>query len=252
MSIRELLRMISPSVIGAIGGGFVSYRFLYWNVPRYDPLWPSLLVSLAGCALAGWAVTRVTNRVGISRFGLLFVSGFLGAVLFLYAAVKIGTPGHASVVVVCDGLGVATPSSSPDADELEKWMERRGLEYEPSPPPATAWPKHFFVSQEGSVSWLLYGKPGTKVTVKFDRGYDPFSVDPSRQSEFHGFIPFPLPPNDSLSEGRQFPGIIVAGPVVRAGRGAYSISIEYPPDARGVIRTEEILVHGGESPKRRG
>lgn len=115
-------------------------------------------------------------------------------------------------------------------------MKQRGLtSYEP--PPAV-WPEHFFVSQEGSVSWIFCGVPGTTVQVKFDKdNYDPFRLEEERDgtpSEFHGVIP-PAP------SGRPdwACGIMAAGPVVRAGRGQYRIivdGIEIDP--------------GGESPRK--
>ncbi len=243
----EFIPLFNPILwiaLGSAAGYFVSSRFLYWVVPRRRDLGPSLVVGLTGSFLLGWAVTRLVRLEGIPESVLLILLGFAGAILALYATVKIGTPGHATIVVVCDAFGVPNDGSlninSDRENRLKNWMRGRKIDYE-NPPP-TVWPETFWVSQEGSVSWMLYGEPETEVTVRFDKGYDPFRSNGDSPSEFRGIIP-PRPAN---WEG-QFPGLIVAAPVARAGRGGYRIIVK-PPNGAAVREIDP----GGGSPTRRG
>jgi hypothetical protein len=203
---------------------------------------PSIVTALTGSSLLGWGGTQWIPLGGISKYILLIVLGFVGTVLALYASAKIGTPGHATVTVVCNAFGVPNDGSLIIDDErqrrIETWMRRRKIDYE-NPPP-TVWPETFWVSQEGSVSWVLYGEENTKVTIKFDKKYDPFRTHGKGPSEFHGFIP--PPPTDWHG---QLPGLIVAAPVVRAGRGGYRIIVQ---DSQG---RREIDPNGG-SPRKKG
>jgi hypothetical protein len=195
--VREhLLTLVLPSVLAALIGYFISARLLYWNVPRRHNFWPSLVVSLAGTSIFAWAAIRILSLEPTAV--TVFISGLPGAFLALFAAVKIGTPAHASVVVVLDD-------------------------------PIEVTPRHFFVSQQGSVSWFFYGPHETEVGVTFSEKYDPFSEE-GKGWEYRDTIP-----DTGLA-------IVSAGPVRRAGRGSYQIT--------GGGRT--VTVNGGESPRRRG
>jgi uncharacterized membrane protein YeaQ/YmgE (transglycosylase-associated protein family) len=228
--------------LGSVAGYFFSSRFLFWVVPRRRDFGPSIVAGLTGSFVLGWGGTRLVRLDGPPEYIFLILLGFAGAILALYASVKIGTPGHATVAVVCNAFGVpndGTANINQDRENrLETWMRGRKIDY--LNPPPTVWPETFWVSQEGSVSWMLYGEPGTKVTVRFDKGYDPFRSNGDTPSVFRGTIPTP-PPNWV----GQLPGLIVAAPVARAGRGGYRIIVELD----GV---EREIDPGGGSPKRRG
>jgi hypothetical protein len=175
---------------------------------------------------------------------LVIVASFIGVIAALFVASKVGTPAHATVVIVCDYVGVPNQvddegravSSEEREKNLRGFREKRGLTH---PAPPTVWPDHFFVAQEGSVSWLLYGEPHTQVRVIFDKDYDPFSVVGNRNShsEFIGVVP-------DVFRGIRVPGIIVAGPVVCGGRGGYTIIVTYPD---GTIKK---IDPDGEGPRR--
>jgi hypothetical protein len=84
-------------------------------------------------------------------------------------------------------------------------------------------------SAGGSIAWYINGPPGT-ATIRRPWLHP---RDRWRASEFRAVVP---------ADG---PGIAVAGPVVRPGRGAYSIRIDGP---EGGSRT--FLVRGGGSQKK--
>jgi hypothetical protein len=230
-----------------VGAGFglgVSYKYLFWFVPRRKILAPSIVTALTGSFLIGWGGTRLIPVTGVPEIISLIVLGFVGTLLALFAAVKIGTPGHATVTVVCNGFGVPNDGSLNMDDKrqgrIRKWMRGRKIDYKDPPP--TVWPETFWVSQEGSVSWILFGEQGTQVTIEFNKDYDPFRTDGDGPSKFSGIIP----PPPSGWRG-QFAGLVVAAPVVRAGRGDYKITVAYP-GGRGVATIDP----GGGSPTRRG
>ena len=232
---QDVRQFTLTSTIGALAGYGVANYLLFWSVPRYHNFFPSLVVTLAASAVVISVLSQRVRRGGVSGYALFIGIGALSSILALYAAVKIGTPAHASVLVVCDAAGSpndTTQEISKDRDaKIGDWMKRRGItSYEP--PPAV-WPEHFFVSQEGAVTWIICGEPGTDVEIRFDKNYDPFRLDTDRgPSVFPGSIP------PGGREGRAC-GIITAGPVVRAGRGQYRIivdGIEIDP--------------GGESPRK--
>jgi hypothetical protein len=232
----------------AVLGSWICYEFLYWNVPRRNPWVPTILLALAASYLIYWAVTYLKRELGgLKKLGLVALTSFAGVIAACYLAVKVGTPAHATVVIICDNLGVPNQvdddgrsSSSEEREaELRGFREDRGLEH---PAPPAVWPEHFFVAQEGSVSWLLYGEPGTKVRIVFDKDDDPFSVAGDRESpsEFIGIIPELTERNRTIS----VPGIIVAGPTVRGWRSGYTIIVTYPDG------TEKTIDPDGEGPRK--
>jgi hypothetical protein len=155
-------------------------------------------------------------------------------------------------VVTCDTISTHTAQDEEDRQlppedrdsRLRKWLGERGLR-QPKGSQA-AWPDFFYVAQEGSVTWYLYGKPKTEVIVRFGlkkpkKYYDPFTDDSTKQSEFRGVIP------ELQGESKdRVPGVIVAAPVVNPGRGDYEIVIKEPNmDA-------VTLDPGGGGPKKGG
>jgi hypothetical protein len=241
-------------LLGAGLGYYLSSQHLFWVVPRRKGRVPSIVTALTGSAFVGWGgivlfhaqfvktteESEVTGVIAVLLCVVAFILGFTGTVLALYAAVKIGTPGHATVTVICNGFGIPNDGSQiidgARDGRIRTWMQNRGINY--SNPPPTVWPETFWVAQEGSVSWILYGAMGTDVTIQFDKGYDPFSINSSQPSVFHGTIAAPVGTGQPL-------GLIVAGPVVRAGRGGYRIITK----SGGVVR--QIDPDGG-SPTRKG
>ncbi|MGH9463128.1 MAG: hypothetical protein ACRD1X_18110 [Vicinamibacteria bacterium] len=251
-------------------------RGLSWALPRRRHHLHSVAVCFIGAFLFATAVMSVVGeptQIASAETLKLVLATACGAFAFLYAAVKIGTPTHVGIVVDCEAVsnrrqfkGANGNSNVLSYGELKKRLDK-GEKTEQILHGATAevdseeektlvnrmndigllccrsapgiWPDHFEVSQEGSVVWYLFGKPGTRVTILFDQGFDPFAPSAKRNgnpSWFTGVVP---------AIGAPIPGFILAGPIVNPGRGAYRMIVDYPNG-----RSVERLVHGAGAQRR--
>jgi hypothetical protein len=209
---------------------------LRWTMPRRRRHVPSFAV----CFLGAFVVSFLTlpaqgDESEITRRAL--VAALSGAFSFLYAAVKIGVPTHVGVVVNAQSVSSHTRDGAPDFERgraVARDLFDRGL-FDVERLEARdvgVWPEHFEVAQEGSITWFIHGRPGTRATIRFDRGFDPFRERGGEESFFIGVVP-----TGSAA-------VITAGPVVSPGRGAYSIELEPPGEKK------RIHVHGGGSQRK--
>jgi hypothetical protein len=183
-------------------------------------------------------VSLATRDPESSRAAATWVAAAIGAFGFLLAAVKSGTPTHVGILVNADSVSAHSKDGVADVErgrrvagrmfDLGSFFDRGFVDRN-----FGVWPEHFEISQEGSIAWYIRGKPGTKATIRFDRGFDPFSEPNGEPSVYEAVVP---------AAG---PGIAVAGPVVSPGRGAYSIEIETPGQA-----ARHFIVHGGGSQRK--
>lgn len=210
----------------------ISSSPLRWALPRRSRHVPSIFVSFLGALLVSLATL---DPQGDTNLATGIAAAFAGAFVFLFAAAKTGVPTHVGILVNTESVSAHWKDGVPDVARgvrIAERMRARLLFYEPEFVKGNfgVWPEHFEVGQEGSVAWYIRGLPGTRVTIRFDRGFDPFSEPNGEPSVFEAVVP---------DNG---PGIAVAGPVVQAGRGAYSITIR---KADGGERT--FVVEGGGS-----
>lgn len=229
---REELVLISLASALVVYG--ILTRFVFrWTLPRRRRHVPSIAVCFLGALLFSLA-TR--NPEGERILAVLAAS--IGAFAFLFVAVKTGVPTHVGILVNVGSVSAHRKGNDPDAErgvKVAQAMYELGLFRDPLFVKENfgVWPEHFEVSQEGSIAWYINGPPGTRATIRFDRGFDPFSEKGGESSEYRALVP---------ADG---PGIAVAGPVVRPGRGAYSIRIDRPGD-----ESRTFLVRGGGSQKK--
>lgn len=223
---REEVFWVSLGV-GALTYLIVTNSFLHWAVPRRSRHVPSIFV----CFLGALLVSLATGDGESFRNGATWLAGFGGAFVFLYVAVKIGVPTHVGILVNTESVSAHWKDGVPDVARgirIAERMRARLLFYEPAFVNGnfSVWPEHFEIAQEGSVVWYIKGLPGTRVTIRFDRGFDPFSEPNGEPSVFEAVVP------------QNGPGIAVAGPVVQSGRGAYSITIRKPDDTERTFTVE--------------
>ncbi len=224
-------------------------RFFFWSLPRRHHFMPGILVTFTGALLFTLAARQFVpgdpySAPVLARFAAAAASG---AFLFLYAAVKIGTPMSVNIAVIAEDL-VSTRHDLNGADEerLRRDMVERVIlpkerfdKTEVADPKVEGpkgypwvWPYHFVVGIEGTVTWHLIGAKGTIVTIRFNEKFDPFSLDRNVQSRFQATI------GDNGAT-------IVAAPTVRPGEGNYEVHIELPT---GEQRT--LVLGGGRIPRK--
>lgn len=204
---------------------------LRWAVPRRSRHVPSIVVSFLGAFLVSLATTE-----GGFADRMTWIAAFAGAVVFLYVAAKTGVPTHVGILVNTESVSAHWRDGVPDAERgrrIAETMRKLLLFFEPDFVQRNfgVWPEHFEVGQEGSITWYVRGRPGTKATIRFDQGFDPFSEPGGQNSVFEAVVP---------ANG---PGIAVAGPVVEPGRGRYTIQIQLP----GQQPMDPFVVSGGGS-----
>jgi hypothetical protein len=209
----------------------VTHSPLRWTLPRRRRHVPSIAVCFLGALLVSLA-TRDPSGEGMA---VTWVAAALGAFGFLLMAVKSGTPTHVGILVNAESVSAHWNGVVPDVDRGRRVANRMfdlGSFFEPDFVNRNfgVWPEHFEVPQEGSITWYIKGRPGTRATIRFDQGFDPFSEPNGQPSVFEAVVP---------SDG---PGIAVAGPVVEPGRGAYTIQIESPGQP-----VRAFVVRGGGS-----
>lgn len=189
--------MLVRTLIVAVVVYALAVRLAYWRIPRSRHWGPGTLVAWLG-ALFG---TLVFGPLGMGP-GLL--GAVLGALAFVFSAVKVGTP--ASVVLTVDTEGV-----SGDVKELEAAGQRAPF----------VWPYHFSVEKYGHVSFELVGEPGTEVTLDFPPETTPFGRDRAGEprTRFDGVVP----------------GTISASPVVRPGQGKFTVTKRNPKTGETVV-----------------
>jgi hypothetical protein len=171
----------------------------------------------------------------------LSVAAVVGAFSFVYIAVKVGTPSSMCLMVNCDSVtsDLNVLENRDREPLLREAMKKRGIlsraKFSPEDVadgtvrgpkgPPWVWPYHFEVTVGAMVCWHLLGTNGTDVKITFNQdNFDPFSF--GQQSVFRGTVP----------------GTIVAGPVVKAGRGNYMLVIN--PDSPNPL---VHIVDGGGS-----
>jgi hypothetical protein len=211
----------------------VTNSFLHWAVPRRSRHVPSIAV----CFLGAFLVSSATFDGEGYRNPAIWVAAFAGAFGFLFAAVKTGVPTHVGILVNTESVSAHRKDGVPDvargvriARAMHDLCLFRKDEFVDGS--FSVWPEHFEISQEGSVTWYINGLPNTRATIRFDKGFDPFSEPNGDPSVFEAVVP---------DNG---PGIAVAGPVVQPGRGRYSITIERPG---GAPRTFEVSGGGSQT-----
>jgi hypothetical protein len=221
-------------ILLCVAAALVVYTIAYnsplrWTMPRRRHHVPSFAV----CFLGAFAVTFLLRDTdAITRRTV--VAALAGAFAALYTAVKIGVPTHVGIVVNAESASSHSRNGEQAADrgaQVAGYMRRRGLfdVRDFNAENVGVWPEHFEVAQEGSVVWFINGPPGTTATIRFDQGFDPFSQPDGEASVFTGTV--------SASS----PAVIPAGPVVRSGRGAYTIELR-PRGGKKVV-----MVRGGGS-----
>jgi len=212
----------------------VTNSFLRWAVPRRSRDVPSVFI----CFLGALLVSLATGDPAGGANAATWLAAFAGAFGFLFAAVKTGVPTHVGILVNTESVSAHSKDGVPDAARGARVAERmRGLFlfYDPEFVRGNfgVWPEHFEVSQEGSITWYVKGLPQTRVTIRFDQGFDPFTEPGGASSEFVAVVP-----QDGV-------GIAVAGPVVQPGRGRYSITVQKP----GVAGSTFVVRGGGSQTK---
>jgi len=223
----------------SLGAAIVTYFLatispLRWAVPRRSRYVPSIFICFLGALLVSLATL---DREGGTNW-VTWVAAFTGAFGFLFAAVKTGVPTHVGILVNTESVSAHWRDGAPDRERgvrVAERMRRRFLFYDPEFVRGNfgVWPKHFEVSQEGSITWYVRGLPETRVTIRFDQGFDPFSERDGAPSEFVAIVP-----HDGV-------GIAVAGPVVAPGRGPYSITIQ----RKGAASSTFVVKGGGSQTK---
>lgn len=212
---------------------------LHWAVPRRSREVPSILV----CFLGALLVSLATGDPNVEPNWATWLAAFAGAFGFLFAAVKTGVPTHVGILVNTESVSAHSKDGVPDAARGVRIAERmrdRFLFYDADFVKANfgVWPEHFEVASEGSITWYVTGLPETRVTIRFDqkgfrkKRFDPFSEPDGAASEFVAIVP---------RDGGV--GIAVAGPVMRPGRGPYSITIQ----RKGADAGPPFVVRGGGS-----
>ena len=187
-------------VVVAIVVYAAAVQLAFWQMPRRRHWGPGVVVSLSGALVGVLIVGALWPQTPM--FGVLFGAA-LGALGFVFAAVKVGTPASVVLSVNCD---VDT--------ELEKALHDGGDK------PPFVWPYHLAIEKQGSVIWELCGKPGTTVVIEFPEDNTPFGCDASGKprTRFEG----------------QVPGRIVAAPTTTPGRGEYTVKMIAPDGAASV------------------
>jgi hypothetical protein len=214
----------------------VTNSSLRWAVPRRSRHVPSIAV----CFLGAFLVSSATFDGGGYGNAAIWVAAFAGAFGFLFVAVKTGVPTHAGILVNTESVSAHWRDGVPDAargGRVAQRMRELSLFHEPRFANGNfgVWPEHFEISQEGSVAWYIRGRAGTRATIRFDQGFDPFSEGGGApDSVFEAVVP------------QDGPGIAIAGPVVQPGRGPYSIQIQLP----GSPPMDPFIVSGGGSQKK--
>ncbi len=195
----------------------VTNFYFYWALPRRSRDIPSLAVCFLGALLVALATG---DREGDAN-AVTVVAAAAGAFAFLFTAVKTGVPAHVGILVNTESVSAHWNDGVPDVARGNLVAERmRELHLFHKPEFVDGrfgvWPEHFEISQEGSVVWYVKGLPGTRVTIRFDQGYDPFSQPGGAPSQFVALVP-----DIGL-------GMTAAGPAIQPGRGVYSVIVERP------------------------
>jgi hypothetical protein len=212
---------------------------LRWTMPRRRRHVPSFAVCFLGAFVVTFLTLTPAENAADEITLRAVVAALSGAFAFLYAAVKIGVPTHVGVVVNAQSVSSHTRDGAPDFEggrAVARDLLARGLfdVRKLEAPDVGIWPEHFEVAQEGSITWFIHGRPGTRATIRFDRGFDPFREPGGDESFFVGVVP------------AGSAAVITAGPVVSPGRGAYSIELEAPGEGEG----KRVHVHGGGSQRK--
>jgi hypothetical protein len=189
--------MLVRSVLVAAIVYALAVRFAYWRIPRSRHWGPGTLVAFLGAVFG----TMVSAPLGM---GASVLGTALGALAFVFSAVKVGTPASVVLTVDCEGV-------SGDVKELEATGQRAPF----------VWPYHFSVEKYGHVSFELVGEPGTEVTLEFPTETTPFGRDREGKprSRFQGVVP----------------GTIQAAPVVRPSQGKFTVTKRNPKTGETVV-----------------
>ena len=228
-------------------------RLYFWSPPRRRHLVPGTLICFTGALLFIFAVRQFVPGDPFSApvLARLVAAAATGAFLFLYGAVKFGTPMSVSMVVIAeDFVSTRHDLKAEGGKDVEKRlrtaMVKRAIlpqdsfdEKDIADPDVEGpkgypwvWPSHFVVGIEGTVTWHLIGLKDTIVTIRFNEKFDPFSLDRNVTSWFRATIG-----DDGAT--------IIAAPTVRPGVGSYEVHIELP---NGQKRT--LVLGGGCCPRK--
>ncbi len=176
----------------------LAVQLAYWQIPRRKHLCPGILISFLG-SIVGWELfARLSGAMAVELLGAA-----LGALAFVFAAVKVGTP--ASVVITVD---------TDDRSRLDEKLQSEGFRA------PFVWPPHFNVEKYGSVVFELVGTVGTEVEIEFPEN-TPFGEDPKGQRRriFAGKVP------DRIN----------ASPVIVPGRGKYVVRKKDPATGETIV-----------------
>lgn len=195
---KNYLAVVVLDLVIAIVVYMLAVQLLFWQVPRRKHVFLGTLVAFIGTLLGRGLFAGFGGGAAIEVLGAA-----LGALVLVFVAVKVGTPG--SVVLTIDTEGV-----SGHADELAQ--EGFAAPF--------VWPYHFNVEKYGSVVFDLVGKAGTVVTVEFPPDNTPFGKDRDGKprTTFSGTVP----------------GRINASPTIVPSRGKFLLR-KKDPDTGEVI-----------------
>jgi hypothetical protein len=195
---RNLLVTLILYLVVAFAVYSLAVQVFFWQLPRRKHVVPGTLVAFFGAIVGAGLFARLP--VGAP---LVLVGAALGALGFIFVAVKTGTPG--SVVLTVDTEGVSGETDKLAAEGFQVPF---------------VWPYHFSVEKYGTVIFELLGKPGTEVTIEFPPNNTPFGKDRGGKprATFTGTVP----------------GRIIASPTISPGRGKYTIR-KKDPDTGEVI-----------------
>jgi hypothetical protein len=195
---KSFLSSLVVHLVVAIVVYLLAVQLAFWQIPRRKHVFPGALVAFLG-SIVGWELfARVAGGMASELVG-----SAIGALAFVFAAVKVGTP--ASVVLTVDTEGLS-------GEEAE--LRRQGFRA------PYVWPPHFSVEKYGSVSFELVGKPGVQVEIEFPEN-TPFGVDRDGRPRriFTGTVP----------------GRIDCSPVRVPGRGKYLVRKKDPDTGETIV-----------------
>ena len=266
------------SVVAAVIIYGLFYTTFYWTIARPRRHIPGLVLCFAGSVLFSVAAQQVSVQAGLSgwidavaalwQHPRLYLAALAGAFLFFFVGVKVGTPRHVTMVVHCSHL------SQPPYDDRElaslvghmeklttgiwSWYDRliyhRNRKFphftpaeldSPSPlgpkGPPWVWPSQYVIGKGGSLSWHVFGDPGTRITITLENrkiaqkvGWlDHFlGVKTRKYNPFHPSAPTVL--DGVLPAAGQQPLVLSAAPAVVPGRGGYVIEASHGAQVRRV------------------
>jgi hypothetical protein len=198
---KNFLSSLVVHLVVAIVVYALAVQLAFWQIPRRKHALPGTLVAFLG-SIVGWELfARFAGGVSTELLG-----SALGALAFVFAAVKVGTP--ASVVLTVDTEGASGSE-----------RERRELRREGFHAPFV-WPPHFSVEKYGTVVFELVGKTGTEVEIEFPDN-TPFGSDGEGK------------PRRVFAA--RVPARINASPVLVPGRGKYVVRKKDPDTGETIV-----------------